>query len=54
MQAFGVHVEFTSLYSFEYDCFWLQVRGHDNQKTCCMCPNLPMMSSFSASSPVIG
>lgn len=35
-------------------CFWLQVRGHDNQKTCCMCPNLPMMSSFSASSPVIG
>lgn len=35
-------------------CFWLHVGGHDNQKTRCMCPNLPMMSSFSTSSPVIG
>lgn len=28
--------------------------GDDNQKTHCICPNLPMMSSFSSISPAIG
>lgn len=32
----------------------LEAGGHDNQNPLCICPHLPMMSSFSSVTPAIG